>query len=263
MMNKSLISVKGRFLFYLVIILTALIIIAGCSDDDENIVNPPPSDNAFKLTGTITNYPGGSTIAKAPIVIYTSQDTFFVGTDTIENNGSLNMLLTTPPTNFLFSAKDIVSSSNIVVSDTTASYTGFTIINVFNFSNIPIAMLLKKNFAGLTLEQGSFYIQYIFATKPFTVMGENTSFYQSDTTIIKYNLNFKEGWNIMNVKLAILRNNSEQLELTMGEPTGATWQYETVSLTKVNPNFLISQRHQTIFDNIINNYSINTNMRKK
>ncbi|GAB6281730.1 MAG: hypothetical protein STSR0008_04710 [Ignavibacterium sp.] len=252
MMNKSLISVRGRFLFFLVITLTALIIISGCSnDDDENIVNPP-QDNAFKLTGTINNYPGGSTIARARL--FGDNDSYYdVGTDTIENSGSLNMDLSTPPINFLLQAKEISNSSNIVVSDTTASYAGFTIVNVYNFSNIQIASIYNSNSnLDSSYTEGSFIVQYIFATKPFTITGADTittgSATTPDTTIYKYNLNLREGWNIIKFKLTISRNNYDLYDLIMGEPSDGSWYYQTVSSTKVNSNSLISKGRKTILE---------------
>jgi hypothetical protein len=240
-MKRLLSRLRGKLYVFLLSALTLLA--AGC-DEDDGVMNPP-DNGSIKLTGSISGYPGGSSIARAVLQIWSPPDTFFVGIDTVDNNGSLNMLLTTPPTNFLLPASDI-SSSTIMVSDTTASYTGFSLLYVYTFSNMLSAVLQKKNFAD-TVVQGSFLVQYIFATKPFTISGADTSAFGPDTSVTSYNLNLDEGWNVMTIRQTILTTNYSKVELTDGEISGAIWRYQDVTSSILRPKILSGQKMLSIF----------------
>lgn len=201
-----------------------IIYFTGCGNDDT-IINPGGGGNTgTTLSGTISGYPGGSIIARAVLFKYSPViDSFYAGTDTVDNNGELNLSLTTPPSDYL-SALGVDTSLNI--SDTSAKITGFASLKAYNFSNISLALITKKNFADTNVVEGSFVIQYIFSSKAVTITGYDTNISMSDTSIYGYNLNFAAGWNVVTVKQVYKRPAFQQVEFTSGETAGATWRYE-------------------------------------
>jgi hypothetical protein len=127
--------------FLIFLILPAMAFIISCGKDDT-ITNPPPVSGPFTLSGTISGYPGGSIIAKAKITkSLPVPDSFFVGTDTIDNNAQLSMVLATPPTDFLV---QIAVPPGITVSDTSARISLFSVLRGYNFSNELIAVIQKR-----------------------------------------------------------------------------------------------------------------------
>jgi hypothetical protein len=245
MKSKKILHFSGfRLLFSCLLISFTLNLFSACNSEENNIVNPP-TDDASKLSGTISDYPGGNVIAKVKLEIFSPADSFFVGIDTIDSNGLLNMSLTTPPNNFLMPATDF-SSPTVIVSDSTARYTNFRIVNAYNFSNSQIAVILKKNFAD-TVMPGSFFIERFFATKAFTIIGSDTNTIGNYTSIIKYNLSLAAGWNTVTIKIADIRTDFQVGEYTNGELSGATWRYEAFRSASGRPKVFLEHRLRDIF----------------
>lgn len=227
-----------RKLVTLLLILSGLSLSSfhGCSDDDNTISNPPGS-TPF-LTGSITNYPGGSVIVKAKLTAGTPADSFFAGTDTVDNSAMLSMDLVTPPANFLASINEINLPPGVVVSDTTVRIAQIGSLRVYGFSNELIGMLQKKNFVD-SVVTGSFAVAYLYSTKPFSITGSDTITNVNDTTINVYNVSFTAGWNAYTIRAAERRPGYSRYEVISGEAAGASWYY-TSSIIDVlrNRNFL-------------------------
>jgi hypothetical protein len=221
---------KGIFsVIFLSLILS--ILFTSCGEDENSVTTPPPGGGGFTLSGTISGYPGGSVIAKAKITKFVPPDSFFVGTDTVDNNAQLSMSLVTPPTDFLI---PIIVPSGITVSDTTATITTFAELGAYNFSGSVIAKIRKKNFQDTNIVEGSFLVQYIFSTKAVTVIGSDTVINLNDTNISAYNLNLLAGWNTISIRLTTLRPNFQLTDFVSGELTGAAWRYETSLIRRFN-----------------------------
>ncbi len=216
---------KTKKAYFLILAATlSVFCIIGCGKD-ETITNPPPSGGgAFTLSGTIINYPGGSLIARAKITKLLPPDSFFVGTDTIDNNGVLSMSLVTPPTDYL---GPIIVPSGITISDTTAKISGFAELTAYNFSSVWIGRIEKRNFNDSAV-QGSFAVQYIYLTKAVSITGSDTNTNLNDTTVVVYNLNPVSGWNALSFQLTVQRPNYRQYTYSSGELAGATWRYSAV-----------------------------------
>ena len=229
---------KKSFAALLILFSLAITSFYSCGDDTNTITNPP-GETPY-LTGTITNYPGGSIIAKAKLTAGLPADSFFAGTDTIDNSGMLNMDLATPPANFLTSINDLTLPSGVVVSDTTARIAQIGTLRAYGFSNELIGMLQKKNFMD-SVVTGSFAVQYLYSTKPFTITGSDTMTSVNDTTINIYNVSFVAGWNAYTVRAAERRPGYSRYEVITGEAAGATWYYTTTTLDVLRKkNFLIN-----------------------
>lgn len=220
-------KVSKSFIFiYLICTFSVAYLLNGCGEDEPTITNPPPGGGAFTLSGSVTNYPGGSVIAKAEILKFIPPDTFAVGTDTIDNNAQLSMSLVTPPADFLI---PIVVPSGVTVSDTSARISGFSQLGAYNFSGTLLANIRKKNFADTNVVEGSFAVQYIFSNKAVTVTGSDTTINLTDTTISAYNLNLQAGWNTVSIRRTIQRPDFELTDFLSGELAGASWRWETSS----------------------------------
>jgi len=231
-------SMRRKTLFIIIFLVSTLSIylLNGCGDDDKTITNPPPSGGPFTLSGSITNYPGGSVIAKAKITKFVPPDSFFVGTDTIDNDAQLSMALVTPPADFLV---PITVPSGITVSDTTARIISFPELGAYNFSGGIMAKIRKKNFADTNVVEGSFIVQYIFSTKAVTISGSDTTINFTDTTVTSYNISLQEGWNALSIRLTAQRPNFQMTEYLSGELSGALWRYETSLLFRRFSDVLI------------------------
>jgi len=227
---------KSYIIIYLICVFSASYLINGCAED-ETITNPPPSGGAFTLSGSVTNYPGGSVIAKAEIIKSFPPDTFAVGTDTIDNDAQLNMSLVTPPSDFLIAIYLIVPSG-ISVSDTSAKITTFGGLRAYTFSGALLGYILKKNFAD-TVFEGSFAVQYIFSTKAVTVTGSDTTINITDTTISAYNLSMQAGWNTISIRRTVQRPNFQLTDFLSGELAGASWRWETAPLFRKFKGFVL------------------------
>jgi hypothetical protein len=217
-------------------ILFTIILSSACSSDEDSIVNPP-EDDATKLSGAISNYPGGIVIVKVKLEIFSPVDSFFVGVDTVDNNGLLNMSLATPPSNFLLPITYFLSPT-INVSDSTAKFINFRIVNVYNFSNEQIAVVVKKNFADSVMP-GSFFVERFFTTKALTITGADTNIIGNYTSIIKFNLNLSAGWNTVTVKIVNITSNFQEGEYTNGEISGAAWYYDSFTSAMDRPKILL------------------------
>jgi hypothetical protein len=208
---------------------TAFVIIVflinGCSDDTTTNPGGPPSGDPI-ISGTITNYPGGSIIAKARLQKSTPTDSFFAGTDTVDNNGVLAMNLLTPPTDFL---TPFGVQPGITVSDTTTRINSFSALRAYNFSNAYIGSITYKNFDD-TIVAGSFAVGFAYSTKPVTITGADTSINLLDTNIVAYNLSFTAGWNVFTTQLVEERPNFIRYEVRSGSTAGGSWRYEAVTL---------------------------------
>lgn len=222
--------------FTIVLAAVIIILVEGCGKDETSVTNPPPGGGgAFTLSGTIAGYPGGSLIARATINKLVPPDSFYVGSDTIENNAVLSMTLVTPPTDFLV---PIIVPAGITISDTTCRVTSFGVLRAYNFSSIQLGQITKKNFAD-TAVQGSFSINYLYCTKAVTITGSDTSINLTDTTVTVYNINASSGWVSFTLMLAVQRQNFRKYEFTSGETAGATWRYEAFpALIIAGKNFL-------------------------
>jgi hypothetical protein len=233
-MNSENFRKKNIISFILIIFLSAAgTALVGCGDDK---VTAPPVDpgNTPIISGTITNYPGGSIIAKARVLKPVTQDSFFVGTDTVDNNGVLAMDLITPPTDFL---APFMLSGGIIVSDSSARATSFSNLRAYSLDAY-IGNITYKNFDD-SLVAGSFAIYYIFSTKPVTVTGADTNIFLLDTSVVTYNLNLPDGWSAFTLQLIEQRTNFNRYELRSGVTAGATWRYETVTMDRlINREFL-------------------------
>jgi len=224
----------------LILILFGLTIISiyGCGDDNISVTNPPGSTSF--ISGTISNYPGGSTIVKAKLTAGTPSDSFFAGIDTVDNNGMLNMNLATPPFNFLVSFNSGTIPPGVVISDTTTRAAQFGSLRVYGFSNELLGELQRKNFTD-SQTVGSFVVQYLYSTKPFTITGSDTTVNLTDTTLYTYNLTFAEGWNAFTLRVAEKRANYTKYEFVSGDAAGAAWYYAPVIIDiRRNKNFLIN-----------------------
>ena len=224
----------------LILILFGLTIISiyGCGDDNISVTNPPGSTSF--ISGTISNYPGGSTIVKAKLTAGTPSDSFFAGIDTVDNNGMLNMNLATPPSNFLVSFNSGTIPPGVVISDTTTRAAQFGSLRVYGFSNELLGELQRKNFTD-SQTVGSFVVQYLYSTKPFTITGSDTTVNLTDTTLYTYNLTFAEGWNAFTLSVAEKRANYTKYEFVSGDAAGAAWYYAPVIIDiRRNKNFLIN-----------------------
>jgi len=224
----------------LILILFGLTIISiyGCGDDNISVTNPPGSTSF--ISGTISNYPGGSTIVKAKLTAGTPSDSFFAGIDTVDNNGMLNMNLATPPFNFLVSFNSGTIPPGVVISDTTTRAAQFGSLRVYGFSNELLGELQRKNFTD-SQTVGSFVVQYLYSTKPFTITGSDTTVNLTDTTLYTYNLTFAEGWNAFTLSVAEKRANYTKYEFVSGDAAGAAWYYAPVIIDiRRNKNFLVN-----------------------
>lgn len=228
---------KIRSLFALTIIL-GLTLFYGCGDDNNTITNPPGS-TPF-LTGTITNYPGGSVIVKAKLTAGTPTDSFFAGIDTVENNALLQMDLSTPPANFLMSFNSGNIPPGVVISDTTTRAAQISSLRVYGYSNELLGNIQKRNFTDSTVT-GSFSVQYLYSTKPFTITGSDTTTSVTDTSLYIYNISFTEGWNAYTLRIAEKRTGYTRYEFITGEAAGAAWYYtpSTIDIFR-KKNFLLN-----------------------
>ncbi len=206
----------------LLIFVFTIFYFAGCSNDTVNTVTPP--ENTPFLSGTIINYPGGSTIVKAMLFGGIPADSFTAGTDTVDNTAMLSMNVTTPPANFLDTISTSGLPSGIVISDTTARVTTLAYLSVYGFSNNFIANLQKRNFPD-TVVTGSAITYYLYSSKAFSITGTDTNNTISDTTVITYNINFTSGWNAYSLKVLEKRPNFTRAEFSNGEVSGSSWYY--------------------------------------
>lgn len=214
---------KKLFFQFAALLVFAIVYIAGCGDD--NTTTPTdPQGNTPTISGNITNYPGGSMIVKAKITAGTPTDSFFVGIDTVDNSGVINMPLATPPSNFLVSFGTI--PQGVVISDTTTRATAVGELRAYGFSGELIGTMSKRNYSDSAVV-GSFVVQYLYSTKPFTITGTDTSASPTDTTLLVYNVSFASGWNAYTFRLTELRANFTKYEFVSGEASGATWYYTT------------------------------------
>jgi hypothetical protein len=214
-----------KVLFLVLVFVLSAFCIIGCGKDDT-VTNPPPGGGggAFTLSGTITNYPWGSLIARAMINKFVPPDSFFVGTDTVDNNGELSITPVTPPTDFLV---PISVPPSISVSDTTSRISVFGELRAYNFSNVLIGRIIRKNFDD-TVVQGSFAVQYLFSTKAVSITGSDTAINILDTSVTVYSISAVSGWNALTLQLVIERPNFKQYDYKSGETAGASWRYEAV-----------------------------------
>jgi hypothetical protein len=200
-----------------------LSLVWGCGDDTTVTPgNPPGTSN---ISGTITGYPGGSIIVKAKLTAGTPSDSFFAGTDTVDNDAMLNMNLSTPPANFL-TAFDVSNlPPGVVISDTTVRAAQFSNLRAYGFSNELLGVILKKNYTD-SIVAGSLSVQYLYSTKPFSVTGTDTNITGLDTTMYVYNVSFAAGWNAYILRLTEQRTNYTRYDFLSGDNTSATWRYE-------------------------------------
>lgn len=212
---------KGLFFQFAALLVFAIVFITGCGDDNTTTPSDPQG-NTPTISGSITNYPGGSMIVKAKITAGTPTDSFFVGIDTVENSGVINMPLVTPPSNFLVSFGTV--PEGVVISDTTTRAAQVGDLRAYGFSNELIGRMMKKNYSDSAVV-GSFVVQYLYSTKPFTITGADTSEGPTDTTLYIYNVSFASGWNAFTFRLAEQRANFTKYEFVSGEASGATWYY--------------------------------------
>lgn len=221
---------KRLFFQFAALLVFAIVYITGCGDD--NTTTPTdPQGNTPTISGSITNYPGGSMIVKAKITAGTPTDSFFVGIDTVDNSGVINMPLATPPSNFLVSFGTI--PQGVVVSDTTTRATQVGELRAYGFSNELIGRMMKKNYTD-SLVVGSFNVQYLYSTKPFTITGVDSNTSITDTTIYVYNVSFASGWNAFTFRMTEERANYRKYEFVTGEASGATWYYTPTTIAARN-----------------------------
>ncbi len=231
---------RNKHGFYSIILLLlglTMISVYGCGDDNNSVTNSPGSTSF--ISGTISNYPGGSTIIKAKLTAGTPADSFFAGIDTVDNNAMLNMNLSTPPSNFLTSFNSGTIPPGVIISDTTTRAAQFGSLRAYGFSNELLGELQRKNFTD-SQTVGSFVVQYLYSTKPFTITGSDTTIGLTDTTLYIYNVTFAEGWNAFSFRIAEMRTNYTKYEFISGEASGAAWNYTPVTIDILrNKNFLM------------------------
>jgi len=220
-MNDYMKKPKSMFYKFTGVIALTLLLIAGCGDDNTTTPNDPQG-NTPTLSGSVSNYPGGSMIVKAKINAGTPTDSFFVGIDTLDNSGIVNMPLATPPSNFLVAFGTV--PSGVVISDTTTRATQVGNLRAYGFSNELIGDMMKKNYTDSAVV-GSFVVQYLYSTKPFTITGVDTNANLTDTSIYVYNITFTSGWNAFTFRITEQRTNYVKYEYVTGEAAGATWYY--------------------------------------
>ena len=139
------------------------------------------------------------------------------------------MDLSTPPANFLMSFNDITLPPGVVISDTTTHVAQIGSLRAYGFSNELIGMLQKKNFTDSAVT-GSFTVQYLYSTKPFTITGSDTMASINETTINTYNASFVAGWNAYTLRVAEKRPGYTKYEIFTGEASGGTWYCTTTTI---------------------------------
>ncbi len=225
---------KRLFFQIAALLVFAKVFITGCGDDNTTTPSDPQG-NTPTISGTISNYPGGSMIVKAKISAGVPTDSFFVGTDTVDNSGIINMPLATPPSNFLVAFGTV--PNGVVVSDTTTRAAQVGNLRAYGFSNELLGTMMKQNYTDSAVV-GSFVVQYLYSTKPFTITGVDSNASPTDTTIYTYNVSFASGWNAFTFRLIEERADYRKYEFVSGEASGATWYY--------TPN-IIAVRYKDLF----------------
>ena len=97
-------------------------------------------------------------------------------------------------------------------------------LRAYGFSNELIGDMMKKNYTDSAVV-GSFVVQYLYSTKPFTITGVDTNANLTDTSIYVYNITFTSGWNAFTFRITEQRTNYVKYEYVTGEAAGATWYY--------------------------------------
>ena len=221
---------KRLFFQFAALLVFAIVFITGCGDDNTTTPSDPQG-NTPTISGNVLNYPGGSMIVKAKITAGTPTDSFFVGTDTLDNTGLINMPLVTPPSNFLVAFGTL--PEGVVLSDTTTRAAQVGNLRAYGFSNELIGSMTKQNYTDSAVV-GSFVVQYLYSTKPFTITGADTNANLTDTSIYVYNITCASGWNAFTFRLTEQRANFMKYEFVSGEASGASWFYTPTTIATRN-----------------------------
>jgi len=193
----------------------------SCSNDPISTNNSNQSV-VSSLDGYINGTVPDSIIVKA---VMAKEFVFFTaGEDTISENHIMNMTLSEPPQNVLWNLSSIFPGVGFILSDNDVKG-NYAFLDTYSiqtgFNN---GLIFKADTNEISfLQEGNFYMRYIYADKGVSVSGSSFNINLTDTLKYNYNLNIGKGFNKFHVKAKTIRKNFKEYDFISGEPSNSMW----------------------------------------
>ncbi len=195
--------------------------LSGCNDSSTNVENL-----SAVVSGKIVNlnYSPGLYVVGTVTENDTSHAPHALDSAQISPDGSFNLTVNEPPSNFVVAVTLPNCPGNVHISSNNVGYAGLVLY--IDSLGKHIGTLQRSNISPDSVPPypvGWFGTTYTFLNMACTITGSDTCVYQQDTTLQTYQVNFGKGWNTTSSVLQFTSNTKHAWYETSQEPPGGKW----------------------------------------